>query len=56
MHCLKCNTDLANYVCKDLAQRLEKIKSCESIFIGPDYLKRIEEQIKRNSEEQIEQE
>lgn len=44
MFCCKCNNDLADCTCPDLQERLEKLKECKNLFIGGDYMKRIEKQ------------
>lgn len=44
MFCCKCQNDLADCVCPDLAERLEKLKNIPQLHIGGDYTKRIEKQ------------
>lgn len=53
MYCCKCNNDLADCTCPDLKERLESLKNCEYLHIGPGYLKRIEKQAE-NPEKQAE--
>lgn len=44
MTCMKCNNDLAECWCPDMPDRLEGIKGSEFIYIGLDYLARLEAQ------------
>lgn len=56
MHCCRCNNDLAACTCPNLKERLDKLCECESIYIAPDYYKRIAKQAEKNAGEQTRQE
>lgn len=56
MYCMKCQNDLAQCTCPDLAERLEAINKSGHVIISPERQKAYDEQAKRNKTEQTREE
>lgn len=56
MFCGKCENHLSKCTCKDLQERLDKLKQCEHLFIAPEVMAAYEAQAQRNKAEHSETE
>lgn len=56
MWCMKCNRELTECVCSDLAQRLESIKKCKHVYVAPDQMNKYEEQAEKHKDDKTVQE
>ena len=56
MYCMKCQNDLAQCTCPDLAERLKAIRESGAVIISPERQKAYDDQANRNQTEQTREE